>query len=166
MDSHQEQDQGRAPVTFSAADARCDAAVGAMTAYFEELADRFPEGFDPGDTLVADAGTFDAPDGVFVLMHNAAEVVGCGGVHKLDDRCGEIKRMWVRKDHRGKGLGRTLLAALEAEGRRLGYEAIRLDTNSALTEAISMYESNGYRTIPRYNDNPFARHWFEKELLQ
>ena len=62
------------------------------------------------------------------------------------------------------GLGRTLLAELEAEGKRLGYNAIRLDTNSALTEAIAMYESAGYRTIQRYNDNPFAKHWFEKDI--
>lgn len=136
-----------------------------MTAYFDELEQRFPEGFDPGDTLTADAGTFDPPNGVFLLMHSAAEeVIGCGGVHQLDSQCGEIKRMWVRNDHRGLGLGRALLSALEAEGGRLGYRAIRLDTNSALTEAIAMYESSGYRSIERYNDNPFAKHWFEKGL--
>ena len=58
-----------APASFGTVDARSDAAVAAMTSYFEELAARFPEGFDPGDTLVADAETFDPPGGAFLVMY-------------------------------------------------------------------------------------------------
>ena len=168
MNSH----EAAGPVSFDFVDPRSEDAIVAMTSYFEELAERFPEGFDPGDTLVADASSFDPPGGAFLLMHSPDAdpsrpeqvVIGCGGVHPLDDGRGEIKRMWVHPDHRGAGHGRRLLSALERAAGDLGYEAIRLDTHSALTQAIAMYESSGYRAIPRYNDNPFAKHWFEKQL--
>lgn len=155
-----------APVTFEIANARSDDAVRAMQAYFDELAERFPEGFDPGDTLTADAHTFDPPHGAFVLVRSRMETVGCGGVHRLDERCGEIKRMWVSSKVRGQGIGRALLDNLEEHCSRLGYDTVRLDTNSVLTQAIRMYESSGYVSIPAYNDNPFAKRWFEKSLSE
>ncbi len=46
----------------------------------------------------------------------------------------------------------------------LGHTTVRLDTNGTLVEAIAMYERAGYRHIGRYNDNPYAQAWFEKEL--
>lgn len=46
----------------------------------------------------------------------------------------------------------------------MGNHTVRLDTNSVLQEAIALYASSGYREIGRYNDNPYARHWFEKTL--
>lgn len=159
--------------SFHVVDARCSDAVSSMTAYFDELSERFPDGFDPGDTLVADAGTFDEPNGVFLIARAGEDfaseevdgaVIGCGGVHHLDGPYGEIKRMWVHPDQRGIGLGKRLLSTLEQHGSRLGFGVIRLDTNSVLTEAIRMYESAGYHEIERYNDNPFAKHWFEKTL--
>ncbi len=82
----------------------------------------------------------------------------------MSDDVGEIKRMWVHARWRGLGIGRRLLAELENHHRHLGHHTVRLDTNSALAEAIAMYESSGYRAIGRYNDNPFARHSFEKSL--
>jgi GNAT superfamily N-acetyltransferase len=72
--------------------------------------------------------------------------------------------MWVAPTARGQGLGRLLLADLEARSRGLGHHIVRLDTNGVLSEAIAMYERAGYHPIERYNDNPFAEHWFEKHL--
>ena len=72
--------------------------------------------------------------------------------------------MWVRDDWRGAGLGARMLRRLEDDAREAGYAVVRLDSNSALTEAIAMYERAGYRSIERYNDNPYARRWFEKDL--
>jgi ribosomal protein S18 acetylase RimI-like enzyme len=57
-----------------------------------------------------------------------------------------------------------MLRRLEDDARQCGYDVVRLDTNSVLTEAIAMYERSGYRSIERYNDNPYARRWFEKDL--
>ena len=72
--------------------------------------------------------------------------------------------MWVSDRVRGQGLGRRMLAELEARSRALGHHTVRLDTNSNLPEAVAMYRSTGYVEIERYNDNPYPDHWFEKPL--
>ena len=76
----------------------------------------------------------------------------------------EIKRMWVHPAWRGAGLGARMLGRLEELARDLGHERVNLDTNSSLSEAIAMYEAAGYVARPAYNDNPYARHWFTKNL--
>ena len=53
---------------------------------------------------------------------------------------------------------------LEGEARRTGRSRVVLDTNEALTEAIAMYRASGYVAIERYNENPYAHHWFAKAL--
>jgi ribosomal protein S18 acetylase RimI-like enzyme len=72
--------------------------------------------------------------------------------------------MWVAESARGLGIGRRLLAELEARAAQSGAPAVRLDTNRALVEAIAMYRSAGYVEVPAFNDEPFAHHWFEKRL--
>jgi GNAT superfamily N-acetyltransferase len=92
------------------------------------------------------------------------DVVGCGGLQWIDDATVEIKRMWVDPTRRGIGLGKRLLGFLESEARSAGRRRVILDTNESLTQAISMYRALGYHAIERYNDNPYAHHWFEKML--
>ncbi len=135
-----------------------------MSAYFDELDQTFPTGFDPGDTLTADAAQFDPPSGEFVVIRVDDDVAGCGGVYSLEPGVAEIKRMWVAPTWRGLGLASRLLGDLEQRAARLGNRTVRLDTNATLTTAIAMYERAGYRTIERYNDNPFAQRWFEKPI--
>lgn len=154
--------RGRGEVVFEIVDPRSDNALWAMSEYFVELGDRFPEGFDPGDALVADAPSLREPRGCFVVMRAGETPAGCGGLSTIEEGLGEIKRMWVGPAWRGQGWGKRLLSELEDRARALGHRRVRLDTNSALTEAIAMYETAGYRAIERYNDNPYARHWFEK----
>lgn len=72
--------------------------------------------------------------------------------------------MWLAPEMRGLGVGRRLLAALEHVACERKMRAIRLDTHESLTEAIRFYRVSGYREIARYNDNPYAHHWFEKTL--
>jgi ribosomal protein S18 acetylase RimI-like enzyme len=72
--------------------------------------------------------------------------------------------MWIEPSMRGAGLGRRLLEHLEDRLVAMGNSVIRLDTNSVLTEALALYHSSGYVEIERYNDNPYARHWFEKRF--
>jgi ribosomal protein S18 acetylase RimI-like enzyme len=73
--------------------------------------------------------------------------------------------MWVSSTVRGLGLGRRLLAELEQSARKLKMRAVRLDTNASLGEAIQLYRVAGYVEISRFNDNPYAHHWFEKTLI-
>ena len=72
--------------------------------------------------------------------------------------------MWVSSSARGLGLGRRLLGELETSAARSGATIVHLETNRALTEAIALYRSAGYREVPAFNDEPFADHWFEKRL--
>jgi ribosomal protein S18 acetylase RimI-like enzyme len=73
--------------------------------------------------------------------------------------------MWVAESARGLGIGRRLLAELEAVATRSGASVARLETNRALVEAIAMYRSAGYDEVPAFNEEPFAHHWFEKRLV-
>lgn len=151
-------------VEFVVTDAGTEPARRAMTQYFNELDERFPRGFDPGDGLAEAPVLMNPPGGVFLLAMRGNDVVGCGGVQVIDEQTAEIKRMWVRPDARGAGLGKRLLARLEDEARGLGRGRAVLDTNGVLLEAIAMYRGCGYVDIGRYNDNPFAEHWFGKDL--
>jgi len=151
-----------ATVRFEETDPTDPRAVRAMAAYFAEIGERF--GFDPGDSWQHDAESMAAPEGFFVVAISDGEPVACGGVQRLPDGAAEIKRMWVDDGWRGAGLGARLLRHLEDLARKRGHTLVRLDTNDTLVEAIAMYERAGYRSVERYNDNPWARCWFEKEL--
>jgi ribosomal protein S18 acetylase RimI-like enzyme len=70
----------------------------------------------------------------------------------------------VDQNVRGLGLGRRLLADLEAQAAAHGANVVRLDTNKTLTEAIAMYRAAGYREVDAFNEETYAHHWFEKLL--
>lgn len=151
-------------VTIEAALPDSDEAASCMRAYFDELAVRFGGGFDPNAGASSPDSAMAPPTGVFLVARTNGRAVGCGGLKRIGDGVGEIKRMWIAADARGLGLSRRLLLALEGEARRLGFHTIRLDTNRTLTEAQALYRKNGYSEIARYNDNPYADHFFEKHL--
>lgn len=139
-------------------------AQACLAAYFAELDRRFENGFDqslgnPGDR----EETQHAPR-LFLIARLDGAAVGCGVLNRLDSETGEIKRMWVAPEVRGLGLSQKLLEALESEASAGGLRRVRLDTNRALAEAQALYRKAGYREIARYNDNPYAHLWFEKEL--
>ena len=104
------------------------------------------------------------PNGVLLLARVDGEPAGIGGVRFLDTEIAEVKSMFVSPAHRGLGLGRRLLAELDAIAAAHGCRAVRLDTSAYLTEAIGLYRAAGYRQVPDYNGNPKADLWFEREL--
>ena len=132
--------------------------------YFDELDRRFVGGFNGDEALSSAAPSLNPPSGLFFIAMVEDDVVGCGGIQWIDGATAEIKRMWVDSRRRGIGLGKRLLGFLEAEARSAGRTRLILDTNESLTEARSMYRTLGYDAIERYNDNPYAHHWFEKVL--
>ena len=114
-----------------------------------------------------DAAMFVPPYGVFLVIRDEdGRAVGCGGVARFDDARGELKRMYVVPEARGRGLGRELLVALEAEARRLRYQAIVLETGDRQPEALGLYLSAGYERIPCYPpyDSRALSLCFEKRL--
>jgi DNA-binding MarR family transcriptional regulator/N-acetylglutamate synthase-like GNAT family acetyltransferase len=136
-----------------------------VDAYFQELDRRFENGFDPGNGGYAGAVKDLESRSWFLIARRDGLPVGCGALKALDAATGEIKRMWISPDARGLGLSRRLLSALEALARDAGMRRVRLDTNGTLKEAQALYRKAGYREIARYNDNPFAELWFEKDLV-
>jgi len=135
-----------------------------MGRYFEELARRFPRGFDPGDALDEAAARMNAPAGTFVLGRAGATCAAAGGIEHVDGATAEVKRMWVAPAWRGQGVARRLLAHLEGVAREAGRTQVVLDTNGTLTEALALYRACGYEPTGRYNGNPYATHWFTRAL--
>jgi len=136
-----------------------------LAAYFRELAVRFETGFDPAKAIPVNADEVTPPAGVFVIARLGGQPIGCGALKVKDRNIGEIKRMWVRADARGLGVGRRLLETLETLAREFGLRTLRLDTNHTLKEAQALYRTCGYREVEPFNDEPYAHHWFEKARI-
>jgi GNAT superfamily N-acetyltransferase len=132
--------------------------------YFSELGERFEEGFEPSRTLPVDSRDLIPPSGAFVLARFDGQPAGCGGLKTLSPGVGEIVRMWVDRAHRGLGVGARILDALEERATASGHHTLRLYTNRSLKEGQAMYRDRGYLEIARYNDDPYAHHWFEKRM--
>jgi putative acetyltransferase len=83
--------------------------------------------------------------GLFRVITSAnGAVVGCGGLYPIDRTEAEIRKMYLLKDARGHGLGRTLLNDLIAAARERGFERVVAETASVLREAIGLYKSSGF----------------------
>ena len=132
--------------------------------YFAELNTRFEAGFDPTQSISADAHELVPPAGLLLVAWLQEVPIGCGALKFHADEPTELKRMWVAPQARGLGLGRRLLAELETAAATAGSQVIRLETNRALTEAIALYRRAGYVEVERFNAEPYAHHWFEKRL--
>jgi DNA-binding MarR family transcriptional regulator/GNAT superfamily N-acetyltransferase len=132
--------------------------------YFSELNRRFDAGFDPALSIPAELDELRPPAGVFLIATLRAEPIGCGALKFHGDAPTELKRMWVAPSARGLGIGRRLLTELERRAAASGSDVVRLETNATLSEAIGLYRSAGYREVDAFNDEPYAHHWFEKQL--
>lgn len=82
----------------------------------------------------------------FLVAYDGDALVGCGGVAPLDGY-GELKRIFVTKSARGRGIAGQIVTALEAEAAAMGYSLVRLETGEASPEAIRAYEKSGYARI-------------------
>ncbi len=139
-------------------------AHAALGKYVAELDGRFPAAFDTSRSAPPAQGDFTPPAGVFLLVHIDGKPVGCGALRTEQAGIGEIRRMWIDPELRGRGAGRALLSALEEQAWQRGCHAVRLDTAAELHEARALYFSAGYTEIPAYNGNEYAQHWYEKPL--
>jgi DNA-binding MarR family transcriptional regulator/GNAT superfamily N-acetyltransferase len=135
-----------------------------LAAYFAELEHRSHTKLDPATLAAAKPHEMRPPHGVMLVAYLRGLAIGCGAVKLHGTGPCEIKRMWVDDSARGLGLGRRLLAELEATARAAGATAAHIETNHTLTEAIGLYRSTGYVEVPAFNEEPFADHWFEKQF--
>jgi putative acetyltransferase len=122
---------------------------------------------DAGDlSPPRESSVFEPPDGAFIVMRDGGRAIGCGGFSRFDVTRAELKRMYVAPDVRGRGLGRVLLRRIEEEAKAFGYDRLVLETITLMSEAMRLYESEGYTAIPPYGpyaQNPTSR-CFEKSL--
>lgn len=132
--------------------------------YFAELDRRFDTGFDPARSIPAAEAEMRPPAGLFLVATLRDEPIGSGALKFHQKEPAEIKRMWVAESARGLGVGRRILGELEKHAAQHGARAVRLETNRTLVEAISLYRSAGYLEVPAFNDEPYAHHWFAKQI--
>jgi DNA-binding MarR family transcriptional regulator len=135
-----------------------------LRSYFAELERRSGMPFDPDAGATAKPHEVRPPAGLFLVAYLRGAPIGCGAVKHFANGVSDIKRMWVAEPARGLGIGRRLLAQLEARATEHGTQVLRLETSRLLNEAIALYLSAGYVEVPAFNDEPFADHWFEKRL--
>ena len=129
-----------------------------------ELAERFEGGFDDSLSISAEDEELSPPTGIFFVARLDGRPIGCGALKTIEPGVGSIKRMWVDRAARGLGLGRRLLARLEAHAESAGLHTVRLETHRSLGEAQSLYRKCGYREVEAFNDDPYADYWFEKSV--
>lgn len=128
-----------------------------ITALNTELTARYPE---PGSThFHLDAADVAPGHGIFVVVRYHGLPIGCGALRRVREpsavrevgvNAGELKRMYIAPEVRGKGFGRALLERLEAEARALGLARLVLETGIRQAEAQALYERAGFSVIPPY----------------
>jgi putative acetyltransferase len=102
-------------------------------------------------------GDYTPPEGRLLLLARANEAAGCAALHKIDNEVCEMKRLYLRPQFRGMGLGKMLAENIIADAREIGYKRLRLDTvESNMTIAVAMYRSMGFREIAPYRPNPIT----------
>ncbi len=94
------------------------------------------------------------PRGVLLVVLDDGAPIACGALHPLEESICELKRIYIRPTHRGRGLGRTITLDLMDRSRALGYTIVRLDTLARLKPANQLYRSLGFTETEPYNFNP------------
>jgi putative acetyltransferase len=99
-------------------------------------------------------GAYARPDGRILLAIEEGDAIGIVALRRLSGRTCEMKRLYVRHEFRGRGIGRMLAERVIEEAKEAGYSRMRLDTLFRLREAIFLYESLGFKKIGPYKVNP------------
>jgi ribosomal protein S18 acetylase RimI-like enzyme len=108
-----------------------------------------------GSELAGLPGDYALPEGRLLLAEYEGQLAGCVALRKLEDEICEMKRLYLRTQFRGKGLGRVLAERVIAEARAIGYRRMRLDTvEPMMKDAVAMYRKLGFREIAPYRANP------------
>jgi putative acetyltransferase len=109
------------------------------------------------EELASLPGDYTPPHGRLLLVEYESQLAACVALHKLDSTICEMKRLYLRPQFRGKGMGRVLAERIIAEARGIGYRRMRLDTvEPVMKNAVAMYRKLGFKEIDPYCSNPIA----------
>jgi ribosomal protein S18 acetylase RimI-like enzyme len=141
-----------------------DATRTLMRAYVEWVRAASPEDKEKDDLYFDHAGfekdlaglpgKYDGPKGSLLIAYYDGQPVGCVASQEMDAEFSEMKRMFVSPECHGRGIGRALANRVISEAVGSGYRGIRLDTTRSLKQAVSLYESLGFRQVPAYYEIP------------
>jgi putative acetyltransferase len=120
------------------------------------------DGFDA--ELESLPGAYGPPLGAMLLARTGERPIGEVGLRPRGEEVCEMKRLYVRPDGRGMGVGRALALAIVAEARRLGYRRMVLDTLEAMTPAIGLYRSLGFAETEPYHQREQPTRFFDLRL--
>ena len=144
-------------VPFDIAQAESVGQIEEARSLFREYAERLGvdlcfQGFE--QELAGLPGEYAPPKGRLLLASGGGRAVGCVALRDLGGGACEMKRLFVRPEARGSGLGRKLAEAVVAEARAAGYAVMRLDTLPQMREAVALYRTLGFEEIGPYRFNP------------
>ena len=106
------------------------------------------------------------PDGrLYLDISDDGIARGCIALRKLSDGKGEVKRLYVRPEYRGKGIATALVERIIEDARNIGYKELYLDTLPELESAVRLYKSFGFEETGQYNDSPVDKTIFMKLSL-
>jgi GNAT superfamily N-acetyltransferase len=111
-------------------------------------------------------GDYAPPDGIIIIAFSDEEPAGCVALRRIDDAVCEMKRLFVKPEHRRKGIGRALAEAVVDHARELGYASIRLDTLKSMVEANALYAALGFTECAPYRYNPCEQPVFLERSLR
>lgn len=155
---------GQAEVDVVDVDVEDPRFISCMQQFAKDVAKATGLDFNLEQTASADLSKMRPPKGGCLLAVSEGLPIGCVALTAFAEGEGEVKRLWISPAARGLGLSKRLMREIELRAQRLGMTRLVLDTNGALSAALGLYRASGWSEIERYNDNPYAQHFFEKRL--
>jgi carbonic anhydrase len=128
-----------------------------VRALFREYADEIGINLDfqGFEAELADLpGCYAAPEGCILLATIDDDIAGCIALRPFDEATAEVKRMYVRPAHRGRGIARKLAGELMTRVKTMGYRRVLLDTLAGMKPARALYSELGFKETEAYYDNP------------
>lgn len=156
-------------LTFAHADPTIESSRLILRRYYDDIIGRYhgrPATAAEIEETLADEPSDDlhGDTGAFVVALDGGQVLGCAGVRYVGTEVGELTRVFITAEARGRGLGAALIGEVERLAEQHGVRRMRLEVRGDLVEAQRLYRRAGYRDVPAFSDGPYADHWMAKDF--